>query len=259
MSGVLEVEHVSVDLARRRVLDDVSMRVDRGEFVGVLGPNGAGKTSLLRAILGMIPAASGTIRVQGGPASRSRSAVGLVPQRHEFAWDFPISIGDTVLTGRTALLGRFRRPRAADYRAADEALDRVGLSHLRDRPVGELSGGQRQRVLVARALALAPPLLLLDEPFTGLDMPTVEHLMDLFSQLAREGCALVMTTHDIAAALHDCSRVILLNRTVQADAAPAHLTSPELWMHTFQVRPDNPMLAVVRAASGDPTLASVPC
>lgn len=259
MSGVLDVAHVDVDLARRRVLEDVSIRVGRGEFVGILGPNGAGKTSLLRAVLGMIPTAAGTIRVQDGPVSRARSSVGFVPQRHEFAWDFPISIGDTVLTGRAALLGRFRRPRTADFRAADEALDRVGLSHLRDRPVGELSGGQRQRVLVARALALAPPLLLLDEPFTGLDMPTVEHLMDLFSQLAREGCALVMTTHDIAAALHDCSRVILLNRSVQADDTPANLTSPELWMQTFQVRPDNPMLAVVRAASAHPPLASASC
>lgn len=256
MTGVERVDRsgihadgVCVDLGGRPVLTDVDVVVRPGEFVGLLGPNGAGKTTLLRSVLGLIPLRSGRVRIDGRRPAEARSLIGYVPQRHEFAWDFPITVEETVLTGRTARIGWMRRPKAADYRAAGEALDRVGMAHLRRRPVGELSGGQRQRVLVARALALSPTVLLLDEPFTGLDMPSQELLTDLFSMLATEGHALLMTTHDIGAALQDCSRLVLINGRIVADGAAAELGDAGVWRRTFDIRADNHLLRVVAAAT----------
>lgn len=256
----IAVREVSVDLGGRRVLSEISLHVGAGELVGLLGPNGAGKTTLLRAILGLTPLRSGAVRIDGRAPAAARSLIGYVPQRHEFAWDFPITVEETVLTGRTARIGWMRRPRTADYRAADEALERVEMADLRRRPVGELSGGQRQRVLVARALALSPTALLLDEPFTGLDMPSQELLTDLFLRLAREGHAILMTTHDIAAALHHCSRLCLINERVVAEGAAAELDDPDLWMRAFRIRSDNPLLRIVSAAAEErmPAVALAP-
>lgn len=243
--SALQIQDVAVDLGGRPVLRRTDLAVDRGELVGLIGPNGAGKTTLLRAVLGLLPLRSGTVTVEGQPVRPGRAHIGYVPQRHEFAWDFPISVEDVVMSGRTGFLGRFRRPRAEDWRAVIEALERVQLGDLRDRTVGELSGGQRQRVLVARALALRPAVLLLDEPFTALDLPTQELLSALFVSLAREGHAVVMTTHDLLGALATCDRVALLNRSIVAVGTPAELRDPTLWMDTFGVGPDNPLLRVL--------------
>lgn len=247
--SVLEVTDLSVRLGGRRVLRDVSLTIDAGEFVGLIGPNGAGKTTLLRSILGVVGIERGRVRVGGEAPRRARARIGYVPQRHEFAWDFPISVEDAVMTGLVREIGWFRRPRQQHYDAVAEAVIRVGMGHLARRPVGELSGGQRQRVLVARALALRPGLLLLDEPFTGLDMPTQELLLELFRELASEGHAVLMSTHDLAGAVHECSRLCLVNRTVIADAGPEELRDPAVWMRTFDVRATNPILSVLGVAA----------
>ncbi|MEV0176977.1 anchored repeat-type ABC transporter ATP-binding subunit [Streptomyces sp. NPDC050803] len=225
MKPLLGVESVSVVLGGRHALEDASLTVAGGELVGLIGPNGAGKTTLLRAVLGLVPLAAGTVSVASRP--------GYVPQRHEFAWDFPIDVAGAVLTGRTRSIGWLRRPRAADREAAARALELAGLTGLARRPVGELSGGQRQRVLVARALAAEPRILLLDEPFTGVDVPTQELLNELFGRLAAEGTALLMTTHDLAAAARTCDRVVLINRTVVAEGGPELLAQPEQMLRAF--------------------------
>ncbi|MFI6823151.1 anchored repeat-type ABC transporter ATP-binding subunit [Micromonospora sp. NPDC050187] len=237
-----------MDLGGRPVLRDVRLRLDRGELVGLLGPNGAGKTTLLRAILALIRTRGGRVLVEGRPARPGRSGIGYVPQRHEFSWDFPVTVEQAVLSGRTGRIGLLRRPGVADWRAVGDALDRVQLTGLRRRPVGELSGGQRQRVLVARALALAPSILLLDEPFTGLDMPTQELLGDLFTSLAQEDRAVLMTTHDLVAAVSSCTRLVLLNGRVVADGHPTDLQDVELWARTFGVSATSPLLKLVKAA-----------
>lgn len=238
---------LSVELGGRLVLTDVSLTVDKGELVGLVGPNGAGKTTLLRTLMGLLRSRGGQVLVGDEPVRRGRVELGYVPQRHDFAWDFPVSVENVVMTGRTGRLGLVRRPGVADWEAVAEALDLVRMTDLRTRPVGQLSGGQRQRVLVARALALRPAVLLLDEPFTGLDMPTQELLSDLLLSLAREARAVLMTTHDLPAALHTCDRLALLNRTVIAVGAPDQLRDEQLWMDTFGIREHNPLLKILKA------------
>jgi manganese/iron transport system ATP-binding protein len=244
----LSVDDLCVQLGGRPVLDSVHLEVRPGELVGLIGPNGAGKTTLLRTILGLLRARSGSVRIEGRVSRAGRTRLGYVPQRHEFAWDFPISVEDVVMTGRTGRLGMLRRPGVEDWHAVSQAIDRVRMTDLRRRPVGELSGGQRQRVLVARALALQPAVLLLDEPFTGLDMPTQELLSELFVSLAREDRAVLMTTHDLAAALYTCDRLVLLNRTVVAAGRPDELVDPNVWMDTFGVGADSPLLRMLKVA-----------
>lgn len=268
-AAVLEVRDLAVVLGGRPVLEDVRLEVAEGELLGLVGPNGAGKTTLLRAVLGLVPS-SGRISVAGEevrsgrararsartPSARTRSAratrsIGYVPQRHEFAWDFPVTVEEAVLTGRVARIGWLRGAGTDDYRAVRRALERVEMTHLRTRPVGELSGGQRQRVLVARALALDPRILLLDEPFTGLDVPTQEHLTELFRELADEERAVIMTNHDLVGAVHACDRLCLLNRTVVASGTPAELAGPEPWMTAFGVSAGSPLLtAIAQVAQG---------
>lgn len=257
--AVLEVHDLAVVLGGRPVLNDIRLAVAEGELLGLVGPNGAGKTTLLRAVLGLVPS-SGRISIAGQDVHRGRKrtrsasvtrSIGYVPQRHEFAWDFPVTVEEAVLTGRVTRIGWLRGARTEDYREVRRALDRVEMTHLRKRPVGELSGGQRQRVLVARALALDPRILLLDEPFTGLDVPTQEHLTELFRELADEERAVIMTNHDLVGAVHACDRLCLLNRTVVASGTPAELAGPEPWMTAFGVSAGSPLLtAISQVAQG---------
>lgn len=247
-SAELSVRGLAVDLGGRAVLRDVDLDVAGGELVGLVGPNGAGKTTLIRSVLGLVPIREGRIEVSGAAARSARCGVGYVPQRHEFAWEFPVSVHDVVLSGRVGVIGWLRRASVADYRAVKEALERVDMASLRDRPVGQLSGGQRQRVLVARALALRPRLLLLDEPFTGLDIPTQEMLTDLFRELSDEGHALLMTTHDLSGAMHTFDRLYLVNRTVIASGPPAALADREVWIRTFGFRRDSVLLDALGVA-----------
>ncbi|APT91931.1 ABC transporter ATP-binding protein [Corynebacterium phocae] len=245
--AILNAKNLGVTLAGRQIFSATDFQVDAGEFIGLIGPNGAGKTTLMRAILGLIPS-TGTVEVGGhSDFTHIRRQIGYVPQRHEFAWDFPMSIAECVGNGRIGMRGFFGRAGKADREAVDEALARVDLTDLRARPIGQLSGGQRQRVLVARALSTRPKVLLLDEPFTGLDMPTAEALTALFEQLAAQGTAIVMSTHDLGEALNSCSRLVLFRGGICADGPPPALANPQIWMDTFQVSNSSPLLTLVGA------------
>jgi manganese/iron transport system ATP-binding protein len=246
---VLDVRGLSVDLGGRPALHDVDLALGAGELTGLIGPNGAGKTTLLRAVLGLIPARAGTVTVDGRRAEQARGSVGYVPQRHEFAWDFPTTVTGAVMTGLTHRIGLLRRPRPEDHAAVADALELARLTDLRDRPLGELSGGQRQRVLVARALAVRPDLLLLDEPFTGLDVPTQELLTALLSTLRDDGRTVLLTTHDLPAAAALCGRIVLLNRTVVADAPPEELRDPAVWLRAFGVTSSDGLLHALGVAA----------
>lgn len=239
-----------MDLGGRAVLRGVTLDLSAGELAGLIGPNGAGKTTLLRSILGLVPARAGRVLLDGKPVRPGR--IGYVPQRHEFAWDMPLTVRDAVLSALSARIGLLRRPRLEHQRAVEKALALTGMSALATRPVGELSGGQRQRVLVARALALEPRVLLLDEPMTGLDMPTQDLLHDLCRQLADEGRALLMTTHDIVTAMALMDRLHLVRGGIVASGRPGELREAALWETTFEVGADHPLLSTLglRAEAG---------
>ncbi len=192
----------------------------------------------------MLPLTTGRIEIEGRSAVADGS-IGYVPQRHEFAWDFPLTVHAAVLTGRTRAIGWLRRAKARDRDAANEALALVGLNNLAGRSIGELSGGQRQRVLVARALCTEPRVMLLDEPFTGVDLPTQEVLTELLCSLAADGRAVLMTTHDLPAAASVCSRLDLLNRTIVASGCPDDLRDPVVWLRAFGVAESDRLLTTL--------------
>ncbi len=248
--SVIGVDSLSVVLGGRPVLHSVDLEIHPGDLVGLIGPNGAGKTTLLRSVLGLIRPTQGRVLVDGRPARAGRARIGYVPQRHEFAWDFPISVEDAVMSGRTGAIGLGRRPGTGDWRAVDTALARVDMTGLRTRPVAELSGGQRQRVLVARALSLGSAALLLDEPFTGLDIPTQDVLSELVASLAAEGTAVLMATHDLTAAISTCDRLVLLNRTIVASGSGPELADdPSVWIRAFGVAEGSPLITTITASA----------
>lgn len=248
MTAMIETAGVAVDLGGRRVLRDVTLTIEQGDHVAMLGPNGAGKTTLLRTMLGLLRPAEGGVRILGGPVRHAWRHVGYVPQKHAFAWDFPASIEDVVLSGRTRHMGWLRGPQVDDHRAVRRALETTGLADLRHRPVGNLSGGQRQRVLIARALATGPKVLLLDEPFTGVDLPTQDQISELLTDLSAAGTTILVTTHDIAQALTTANRVVMINETVVADFAPSDAVDAEVWMDGFKVGPQSGLLRLVAAS-----------
>ncbi|WP_454972224.1 anchored repeat-type ABC transporter ATP-binding subunit [Corynebacterium propinquum] len=238
MQPLITVDKLQVFLGGRKVITDACIEIGHGEFIGLLGPNGAGKTTFMRSILGLVPVKSGAITVD--------ASIGYVPQRHDVAWEFPWSVRKTVLSGRTGIIGWFRRPRRHDHQAVDAALQLTNLADLADRPIAELSGGQRQRVLLARALATQPEVLFLDEPFTGLDAPNTEGLLELFEQLSAQGTSIVMSSHNLAEAVHTCHRVVLFNKGIVADGPADEIrANPQIWSETFSVAPSSPLLSAI--------------
>ncbi|WP_240333952.1 metal ABC transporter ATP-binding protein [Rothia sp. ZJ932] len=225
---VISLVNMGAGYGKRTILSEVNLTVERGEFVGLIGANGAGKTTLLRSLLGLVPGATGEIRILGSTPASARTRIGYVPQKHQFQWDFPITVKDAVMTGRSAHLGLFKRPSSDDWVAVFSAIKRAGIDHLSQRIIGELSGGQRQRVLLARALAAAPELLLLDEPFTGVDAPTQDMLNVLYRELAAEGLTIVMSTHDMLSAREACTRLVGVRETLALDAPARSLSVQEL-------------------------------
>jgi len=196
-----------------RALEDVTVRIDPGDFVSVVGPNGGGKTTLLKLILGLLEPDAGTVRVFGGPPVRARARIGYVPQHAEYERRFPVRVMDVVLTGRLGAgrwIGPYRRP---DRQAAGQALEEVALGDLAQRPFAALSGGQRQRVLIARALVGEPDLLLLDEPTANIDIAAEDELYALLKQL-NERLTVVLATHDVGFVVSYVQRVICVKRRV---------------------------------------------
>jgi ABC-type Mn2+/Zn2+ transport system ATPase subunit len=216
VSDDLIVRGLTVSYRRTPVLCDVNLDAVAGTVTGVVGPNGAGKSTLLKAILGLVRSDAGEVRIGGGPVQGARRRIAYLPQRSAIDWDYPAQVGEVVTMGRYPHLGVFRRLRADDRELVDSALLRVGLLEYRTRQIGELSGGQQQRVFLARALAQEASLLLLDEPFAGVDAPTVIMLVELLRELAAGGAGVVVVNHDLSMLEELTDSLLLLNRTVVA-------------------------------------------
>ncbi|GAA4571880.1 metal ABC transporter ATP-binding protein [Planotetraspora kaengkrachanensis] len=211
-TAALVLEQASVAYGHVPVLEELHGTVRSGEAVALIGPNGAGKSTLIKAVLGLVPTVRGRIEVLGVTPAQARRDVAYVPQADTLDPDFPVSVEQVVMMGRYRKIGWLRRPSAADRAHAAEALERVGLSDRAKNRFGTLSGGQRQRVLLARAIAAQPRLLLLDEPFNGVDAVSQHALLEAIALLKQQGAAVVVSTHDLAIAHLACDEVCLLNR-----------------------------------------------
>ncbi|MDZ4086771.1 MAG: manganese/iron ABC transporter ATP-binding protein [Tabrizicola sp.] len=199
-------------------LTDASFQIPQGTITALVGVNGAGKSTLFKAIMGFVPIARGTIRLLGMPVRDAlrQNLVAYVPQAEDVDWSFPVLVEDVVMMGRYGHMGFLRRPSATDRAKIDQALSRVGLSDLRHRQIGELSGGQKKRVFLARALAQEGRIILLDEPFTGVDVKTEEQIITLLRTLRDEGHVMLVSTHNLGSVPDFCDRTVLVKGTVLA-------------------------------------------
>lgn len=212
----VDVHDVTVAYHRKPVLWDVDVELPAGRLIGVVGPNGAGKSTLLKAILGLVPIASGRIQVFGRPTSEARSMIGYVPQRETVDWDFPVSALDVVVMGRYGRLGWFRRPGKRDRNAAMECLKQLGMADFANRQINQLSGGQQQRVFLARALAQEAAIYFMDEPLAGVDAATEQAIIELLRSLRSAGKTVVAVHHDLQTVPEYFDHVVLLNMRVVA-------------------------------------------
>lgn len=218
----VELEHVFVSYGQYLVLEDISLQVRRGEFVGILGPNGAGKSTLFKVILGLIKPLSGKVRIFGKPqGTNGVLGIGYVPQISQIDPNFPVCVWDVVMMGRYGRIGLVRRPGREDREAVWRALERVGIKDLASRQIGQLSGGQRQRVLVARALALEPGLLLLDEPTSSMDVTVAEGFYEFLNEI-RDSLELtiLLVSHDVTVVSQYTDQVACLNRLLIVHGKP---------------------------------------
>jgi manganese/iron transport system ATP-binding protein len=212
---------VSIGYHGTPVLTEVELTLAGGQRLALVGPNGAGKSTLIKSILGLVPVLGGTATVLGHPPAGARHLTGYVPQTDALDADFPVTAAQVVMMGRYRRIGWWRPTRSADRRAVREALDRVGLAGRAGTHFGILSGGQRQRVLLARAIAAEPRLLLLDEPFNGVDAVSQEAIVRVLRELSAAGTALVLSTHDLTVARELADLVCLLNGRQWAVGPPA--------------------------------------
>lgn len=234
-----------------QALSAASFAVPEGSVTALIGVNGAGKSTLFKALMGFVPTA-GQVSILGRPVRAALKAglVAYVPQAEEVDWTFPVLVEDVVMMGRHGRMGFFRRPRADDHAAVAAALARVGMADLRHRQIGELSGGQRKRVFLARALAQEARVILLDEPFTGVDTGTEAAIIALLRDLRDEGRVMLVSTHDIASVPDYCDRVVMVRGTVLAQGPTAEVFTPANLEAAFggAARRMTTLPALVRAA-----------
>jgi manganese transport system ATP-binding protein len=225
----VEVQDVTVHYGDVLALDQVSLALQPGRVCGLVGMNGSGKSTLFKTIMGTVKPDSGTVRINGtAPVAASKTDVlGYVPQSEDEDWTFPLSVRDVVMTGRYGHMGLTRRPGSADREAVDHALERVELTELADRQIGQLSGGQKKRTFVARGIAQGATILLLDEPFAGVDKRSEATITALLRELAAAGAAILVSTHDLHALPTLADEAILLMRTVLMHGDPTVVLQPE--------------------------------
>ena len=240
---LLDIHDLTVAYNRKPVLWDVDWSIDGPSLVAVIGPNGAGKSTLIKAILGLLPLASGAVRLFGQPVEAVRHRVGYMPQRESVDWDFPVSVMDVVVMGTYGKLGWFRRPGRAEREWARQCLNDVGLAHFADRQIGELSGGQQQRTFLARALAQRADVYFMDEPMAGVDAATERVIFRLLEQLRSEGKTVIAVHHELRTVPEYFDQVVLLNMRLVASGATATTLTPENLRRTYGGR-----LAILEAA-----------
>ena len=259
----LELEHVSVRYDDIPALHDITFRVNRGEQVAVVGPNGAGKSTLFNVIAGIVKPQHGSVRVYGSGPTR-HICVGYVPQRNRIDWRFPASVSDTVMMGRIGKMGMFRWPSRRDRQLVQHTLEQVDMTAFAKRQIGELSGGQQQRVFLARALAQEAEVLLLDEPLSGLDMPSQESFFEILNSLQDQGITMLIATHDLNQAAQLFPKLMLLNHRLIAYGSPDEVLTESILveaygeqMHIVETENGSVIVTDTCCGGGQPPVAQV--
>ena len=229
----LEVENITAGYNGRHALEEVSFQVPHGSQVALVGPNGAGKSTLFKALVGLLPLRAGRILIHGQPLGTHQDCVAYVPQREEVDWRFPVTAADVVMMGRYGRQGWLKRPDRNDREVVQHSLEQMGVARLADHPIGELSGGQQQRIFLARALAQEPHILLMDEPFSGVDVATQEATLALLEELRRRAVTVLVSTHDLSMAAQRFETVMLINRRLIAYGSPDEVFSPSHLREAF--------------------------
>ncbi len=230
---IIQLQDLSCGYHKQEVLSGVTLDIMQGDFVGLVGPSGSGKTTLLRTVLGVVDIFQGQVKVEGIPTSQRRPRVGYVPQLETIDWNFPVTVQEVVLMGRTMDNRLFPWYRQQDRKLASEMMERLAISHLSRRHIRELSGGQQQRVFLARALVSSPRILLLDEPTSGVDIKTRDDVMHVLHELNHQGITILMTTHEINAVAVHLPWIVCLNGRVLAEGPPSQVITSETLKLTY--------------------------
>lgn len=229
----LEAHNIRIGYGDRIVLEDLTFSVPHGARVAVVGPNGAGKSTLFRALVGLVPLRAGHVLIHGLPLGNHKDCVAYVPQREDVDWRFPVSVEDVVMMGRYDHQGWLKRVTPRDRLAIKRSLGQLDIANLAGQSIGDLSGGQQQRVFLARALAQEPHILLMDEPFTGVDLTTQDATLRLLDALRAEQVTAMIATHDLNLAADRFDLMLLLNRRLIAFGPPAAVMKQEFLSAAF--------------------------
>jgi manganese/iron transport system ATP-binding protein len=229
----LEVETISIGYGDKIILRDLSFQIPHGSRVAVVGPNGAGKSTLFKALVGLLPLQSGRILIHGESLGSHQDCVAYVPQREEVDWRFPVTVHDVVMMGRFNQMGWFSRASARDKSLVSDSLQQMGIANLAEQPIGQLSGGQQQRAFLARAIAQEPHILLMDEPFTGVDVTTQDATLRLLDHLQEQRVTALVSTHDLNLAASRFDLVLLLNHRLIAFGTPSEVFVKENLAQAF--------------------------
>lgn len=230
----IEVENLTVSFGPRPALLNVNVTIDQGLLVGIIGPNGAGKSTLVKAILGFVKPDLGSVRLLGKPLELAKGRLAYVPQRGAVDWDYPITVHEVAMMGRYPNIPWWKDPGRLDHEIVDQALEMVRMSDFKDRQIGRLSGGQQQRVFMARALAQGSDILLLDEPFAGVDAATERAILDVLERAKSTGRTLVVVHHDLATASEYFDRLMLIKQRLYAYGTPKQVLNQDLLSEVYE-------------------------
>lgn len=231
----IDIENVTVAYHGKVALHSASLQLQPGTICGFVGMNGAGKSTLFKAIMGFVKPNTGRVLINGLPIRKVQKSnlVAYVPQSEEVDWNFPVNVYDVVMMGRYGYMNLLRIPRSTDRQAVRESLERVEMWHMRDRQIGELSGGQKKRTFFARALTQQAKVLLLDEPFAGVDIKTEKMMINLLMELRQTGHIILVSTHDLESITTFCDQVVLINRSILAYGNTSEVFTEENLSRTF--------------------------
>jgi manganese/zinc/iron transport system ATP- binding protein len=230
---IIDIQNLTVSYHRKPAIRSINLKLQENGIIGIIGPNGAGKSTLLKAILGLVPIEHGSVRVFGEPVDKIRKKISYVPQKEIIDWDFPVTVEDVVMMGRYAHLGPIERPSSRDRKIVDAAIAKTGMQEYTHQQIGSLSGGQQQRVFLARALAQESEILLLDEPFVGVDAATENAIIELMQTLNDDGKMVVVVNHDLGKVQQYFQYLIMINQGIIAYGPTREVFRPELLSRTY--------------------------